>query len=287
MTNGWLPPWLGWAWVVALAVVALVHVRHLVRLPDVTRWWHLGHVTMALGMIAMFWPSGLLLEPPSGVIGRVVFALAAVAALSWGVVDRARRGRWTLVWPLLALDMAAMVWMFVTMAPLGEATGAMAAGSMSMGPAGVHAVIGAWFVLETLGWASGWLVRASEHDLHLELPVAGGGEAVPALSGTGTSPGSSTARGREATQPSAGTPDAEPAQAAGRARTHQRAGSAWHGRSLRVTLTLMSASMAFMLLAMAFGPAGEPTGPGMTEMDGMTDMAGKGHVASMESGSGG
>ncbi len=260
MTNSLLPAWLGWAWVLALAVVAAVHVRHLVRLPDVTRFWHLGHIVMALGMIAMFWPTGLLLEPPSGLVGRLVFSLAALVVVVWAVVDRARRGRWTLVWPLLAIDMAVMVWMFVTMAPLEGA------GAMSAGPPAVNAVLGSWFVIETLGWASGRLVRTSEHDLHLELPVAEGDERVPALTEAGPGPRGTQDRPRAA-QPSAETVGAQhvgdPAPGAA---TH-RSPHAWHGLSLRLTLTVMSASMAWMLLAMAFG--GPMDMGGMTGMDGM------------------
>lgn len=257
MTNSLLPAWLGWAWVLALAVVAAVHVRHLVRLPDVTRFWHLGHIVMALGMIAMFWPTGLLLEPPSGLVGRTVFSLAALAVVVWAVVDRARRGRWTLVWPLLAVDMAVMVWMFVTMAPLEGAS------AMSAGPPAVNAVLGSWFALETLGWASGRLVRTSEHDLHLELPVAEGDERVPSLSDAG--PGSRGVQdGPTAAQPSSAP---EHARATSAAPAGERSPHAWHGLSLRLTLTVMSASMAWMLLAMAFGGPMEMSG--MTGMDGM------------------
>ncbi len=252
MTNSVLPSWLGWVWVLALTVVAAVHVRHLVRLPDVTRFWHLGHIVMALGMIAMFWPTGLLLEPPSGLVGRTVFALAALVVVVWAVVDRARRGRWTLVWPLLAADMAVMVWMFVVMAPLEGA------GAMSAGPPAANAVIGSWFVLETLGWASGRLVRASEHDLHLELPAAEGDERALSLSDAGPGP-RRTQDGSTAARPSAQPAGAQPGAAAADPSPH-----AWHGLSLRLTLTVMSASMAFMLWAMAFG------GPmDMTGMDGM------------------
>ncbi len=275
MSSSWVPPWLGWTWVLALTVVTVVHLRHLVRLPDVTRVWHLGHVLTALGMIAMFWPGGALLRPPSGVLGIAVFTAGALAVAAWSVVDRSRRGRWTLVWPLLALDMAAMVWMFVTMAPVGEAAGPMAAGSMSTGPAAVDAVIGAWFAVEALGWASGWLVRASEHDLHLELPVVGGEEAVPARSDAGAS----GARGGAAPAVPAGFHGEQEPLAAGARGTR---GSAWHGRSLRVTLTLMSASMAFMLLTMALGPTHGPTGPGMTDMTGMTSMSASASAASAD-----
>ncbi len=244
MTSVLVPPWLGWLWVVALTVVAAVHLRHLVSLPDVTRAWHAGHVLMALGMIAMFWPHGALLAAPSGAVGRVVFVAAAVAAVVWALVDRVRSGRWALVWLLLAADMAVMVWMFLTMAPAGEAWGVLAHVGASTVALGAHAVLGTWFLLEALGWASGRLVRASEHDLHLELPVASGLEAVPSV----TEGGSRAVRSREVPAGERAAPDGERATVAGAAGP---APHAWHGRSLRVTLTIMSASMACMLLAMA------------------------------------
>lgn len=244
MTNSWLPPWLSVAWVVLMAAVAAVHVRHLVTLPGVTRAWHTGHVLMAVGMGVMFFPGGTLLTPAVGVAGRTVFVIAALAAATWAVVDRRRRGRWTTVWPLLAADLAAMVWMFAVMAPSAAGEGAMGAamdggGSMSTGPSWVNAALALWFLVETVRWATGALVRSAEHDLHLELPsdLSLVREGAAAQGGAG---------GRAAAPPRR-DPDAPSTR-----------GHAWHGLSLRLTLTVMTAGMALMFAAMAFGASSMP-----------------------------
>ena len=278
MTSSWLPPWLGVVWVVLMAVVAVVHVRHLLTLPDITRAWHAGHVLMALGMVAMFWPGGALLTPTVGAVGRVVLAAAALAAATWAVVDRRRRGRWTTVWPLLAVDLAAMVWMVGVMAPTTAGTAAAMGpdGSMSMGPSWVDAVLALWFAVEAVRWASGALVRSSERDLHLELPTD-----LPTRASAGLSPVRRDARAGAAgpagptglAGPAGGGLDGlsrENAQRPAPARSPlgeddpSTRGHAWHGRSLRVTLTIMSAGMAYMFAAMAFGASSMPGGPGGT-----------------------
>lgn len=241
MTNSWLPPWLAVVWVVVMAAVAAVHVRHLVTLPDVTRAWHTGHVLMAVGMGVMFFPGGALLTPTVGVAGRAAFVVAALAAATWAVVDRRRRGRWTTVWPLLAADLAAMVWMFTVMAPgaAGMRAATATGGSTGTGPSWVNAALALWFLVETARWATGALVRSAERDLHLELPTDLSllRESAAARSGAG---------GRTAA-PARRDPDAPP--------TH---GHAWHGISLRLTLTAMTAGMALMFAATAFGASSMP-----------------------------
>lgn len=244
MTNSWLPPWLAVVWVVLMASVAAVHVRHLVTLPDVTRAWHTGHVLMAVGMGVMFWPNGALLTPAVGVAARPVFAAAVLAAATWAVVDRRHRGRWTTVWPLLTADLAAMVWMLAVMAPGAEGMGAAMGpgGSMSTGPSWVDAALALWFLAETVRWATGGLVRSAERDLHLELPtdlslVREGAAAQGGSGGRAAAPARRDPLGQD--DPS----------------TH---GHAWHGISLRLSLTVMTAGMTFMFAAMAFGASSTP-----------------------------
>ena len=264
MTSSWLPPWLGTTWVVLMAVVAVVHVRHLLTLPDITRAWHTGHVLMAVGMAVMFWPGGALLTPTVGVVGRVVFVAAALAAATWSVVDRRRRGRWSSVWPLLAADLAAMVWMFAVMAP-GDAgmDAAMGSGgsmtSMTMGPTWVNAVLALWFAVEAVRWLSGSLVRSAERDLHLELPVE---TLQRSTASAATSASAVTATGEDAaaTGGAHGAVRGAAHGADGHAPATPAGAHAWHGVSLRATLTVMSAGMTSMLAAMAFGVSSVPMG---------------------------
>ena len=259
MTNSWLPSWLGVVWVVLMAAVAVVHVRHLLTLPDITRAWHTGHVLMAAGMVVMFWPGGTLLTPTVGVVGRVVFVVAALAAATWSVVDRRRRGRWTSVWPLLTADLAAMVWMFAVMAPGGAGMGAAMGpgGSTSMGPTWVNAVLALWFAVEAARWLSGSLVRSAERDLHLELPV----ETLERADATATAATGGDALATSGGEAAAAGPAREIPRGVGGDVPSTPAGAhAWHGVSLRATLTIMSAGMAYMLAAMAFGASSMPTG---------------------------
>jgi hypothetical protein len=105
-----LPQWLRVFWTVILVVVLVLHLSHAVTMRADTRRWHIGHILMAVGMIAMY----LLPQtdhPDLYRAGVLAFGLITVAAgfslvRAW---TRTRRLSW--VWLATSLDMAIMTYM--------------------------------------------------------------------------------------------------------------------------------------------------------------------------------
>lgn len=153
MVNTWLPVWLRVVASGAFAVVLLIHVRHLRTAGPRGRVWHAGHVLMALGMLDMVAPTTSMLVPAWA--GEVIFAGAALAVAGFALSEffraelaRGRRLGW--LWPVVGVDLAAMVWMFAMPAPrLGWLTGLLVG----------------WFALQATGWATGRLDTAAEPDV--------------------------------------------------------------------------------------------------------------------------
>jgi hypothetical protein len=138
--NTWLPMWVRVVGVVGFAVVVAVHLWHLRATTSRERAWHTGHVVMALGMIDMFASTHRLIVDAR--IGKLVFAVAVVATLAYvgAVVARGERPGW--LWPALAADFAAMVYMFVM---------------PTRGLAWLTGILVAWSVLQAAGWVTGAL----------------------------------------------------------------------------------------------------------------------------------
>ncbi|MGH3829884.1 MAG: DUF5134 domain-containing protein [Pseudonocardiaceae bacterium] len=150
MANTWLPAWLRILASGAFVVVLLIHVRHLVTASPRGRVWHAGHVLMALGMIDMVAPTSGMLVPAWA--GEVIFSGAALAVAGFALsesarAERARGRRLGWLWPVVGIDLAAMVWMFAMPAPrLGWLTGLLVG----------------WFALQATGWATGRLDTATD-----------------------------------------------------------------------------------------------------------------------------
>ena len=106
-----LPDWLRIAWVVIFAVIVIVHARHIIDMGGQERAWHSGHVLMALGMIYMFLPGGIVTIPSA--VGIAVFALVAVAVASWIVYAIATQRSLDFLWVVMLVDMLGMTYMFV------------------------------------------------------------------------------------------------------------------------------------------------------------------------------
>jgi hypothetical protein len=114
ITTNILPTWLAVLWALLMIGVAAVHFRHAWESSGQRRIWHSGHVLMALGMAFMFAPASI---DPIHIAGRVwqdAFATAAVLILA-GILA-ALVSRWSVnaLWPLAAIDMAVMAYMFST-----------------------------------------------------------------------------------------------------------------------------------------------------------------------------
>jgi hypothetical protein len=187
---------------------------------------HLAHL-LVMGTRSRLWHAGHVLMAagmldmywpgaPIGIgerTGERGFAVAAVAAVGVAVID-VTGGRFTWLWSIAALDFAVMATMF---APTSQRWWVLSV------------LLASWCGLEALGWASGALsdvvapdglvlAEQSRADPRREEAVAGDRLATSVLTATTAAP--------------------------------KRIVHAW---STRVTLTLISAGTAYMLLAMQFG----------------------------------
>jgi hypothetical protein len=242
--GSWLPTWLSALWASLFVVVLVVHAGHLQRVSGWGRLWHSGHVVMALGMADMYWPH----QPPpvTGRLGEIAFVIltaAAVAMVAW----TATRGRVSWAWAIGAVDFAIMAYMFAM---------------SDHRSVSLTVALTVWLVLEAVGWSAGWLsALADAEDLgrhdhprgpHHELPEPPDA-AAGATAGRWPWP-----RTRTVAQPVQARPTTTRAPVTTRP-GHDGGG---HWTSVRVTLTVMSLGMAYMLLVMQFGMSMTPAGPG-------------------------
>jgi Domain of unknown function (DUF5134) len=159
-----LPMWLAIAWAAVFAVVLVVHARHALAESGERRLWHCGHVLMALGMALMFLPASLALTAVSVAAWQEVFAGGAAIAVAWSAVQVARRRPVNALWPLLAVDLAAMIAMW---SPDGWAT------------ARAWPVV-AYFAAQSLLWISDRVRVLDRHPMLVAGDVPGGAGAVSA-----------------------------------------------------------------------------------------------------------
>jgi hypothetical protein len=107
-----LPSWLAVIWMLAFFVVIAVHARHVLESAGQRRYWHSGHVLMAIGMAFMFAPASVdYFDIPIG-FWSLAFANCAIAVVLWVLVQAlAGRGA-NILWLALAFDFAAMAYMW-------------------------------------------------------------------------------------------------------------------------------------------------------------------------------
>jgi Domain of unknown function (DUF5134) len=111
MTNI-LPSWLAVLWMLAFFAIVAVHARHVLESQGQRRFWHSGHVFMAIGMAFMFAPASVdYFDVPTG-FWSLAFANGALAVLLWMLVQ-AFSGRGTnMLWLVMAFDLGAMAYMW-------------------------------------------------------------------------------------------------------------------------------------------------------------------------------
>ena len=118
------------------------------------RYWHVGHVMMALGMAYMYLP------PPGQVIpnvfGLALFVTAAGVSVSVFLLVRIGDGAASLLWLMSAAEMAVMAYMFMPM----NAHFAL----LSYGLAAYLVVIGLSWVLGT--WDPHYLRQRNDTVVH-------------------------------------------------------------------------------------------------------------------------
>jgi hypothetical protein len=284
-TGTWLPTWLGIATVVAMALVVVVHLRHLTAAAARQRVWHGVHLLMALGMADMFAPTRTSVVPAG--VSEAVFAVAAVAVGCFAVSEWASGRRFGVLWAVTMLDLAAMVYMF-----------AMPGHRLKW----LTVLLVAWLAAEATGWATGRLAARVERgglggpdpdssSARVSAAVAaiaaaraaadggGGGlpdAAVPADVLRETAAPGSIAPGSiapESVAPESIAPGsiAPESIASDSVVQDSAAGDLAHSGLLRVSLCVMSLAMAYMLVAMQFGMSAVG---GMSHMPGMGNMPG-------------
>jgi Domain of unknown function (DUF5134) len=107
-----LPNWLAVIWTLVFLAILVVHARHVMETHGERRYWHSGHVLMALGMTFMFAPASLDHFNIPGGFWPIVFANACGAVIAW-ILARVLNGQPANgLWAVLAFDLAAMAYMF-------------------------------------------------------------------------------------------------------------------------------------------------------------------------------
>jgi hypothetical protein len=107
-----LPDWLAVIWTLVFLVIVIVHARHVIDSRDGRRIWHSGHVLMALGMLFMFAPGSLDHFDIPASFWQIVFANAAGIVAIWMLAQLLSGRAVNLLWGVIAIDFAAMVYMW-------------------------------------------------------------------------------------------------------------------------------------------------------------------------------
>ncbi|MGP0051201.1 MAG: DUF5134 domain-containing protein [Solirubrobacteraceae bacterium] len=107
-----LPSWLAVVWMVTFASILVIHVRHAVEEEGERRLWHCGHVLMALGMALMYAPASIDRLDISSAWWQLVFGCATLAIFALTLGRTLARRAISPLWPLMAIDMAAMAYMW-------------------------------------------------------------------------------------------------------------------------------------------------------------------------------
>lgn len=107
-----LPDWLAVIWTLVFLVVLVVHARDLRHTRGERRFWHSGHVLMAVGMVFMYAPASLDHFNIPGGFWPLLFANGCGAVIAW-ILARALNGQGVNgLWLVLAFDLAAMAYMW-------------------------------------------------------------------------------------------------------------------------------------------------------------------------------
>jgi hypothetical protein len=151
-----LPTWLAVVWTLVFVAVFVVHTRHLRQTSGQRRLWHSGHVLMALGMTFMYAPASIdHLDIPRS-FWQLAFAGGALVIVAWMLTEAAERRAINALWVVMAIDLAAMVYMW---SPSGYR------------PA-VSWLLVAYFAAQALLWVTDGMRSVDQHTLPSAISVS-------------------------------------------------------------------------------------------------------------------
>jgi hypothetical protein len=107
-----LPTWLGVVMAGVFLGVFLNHLRHALDASGQRRFWHVGHVAMALGMVFMFMSASLKPFDISTIFWQAIFVAALVVLAGWLARQALNQRGASGLWPLLAIELWAMLYMW-------------------------------------------------------------------------------------------------------------------------------------------------------------------------------
>src|SRR5450631_2617802 len=158
MSQGLLPPWVTWLWLVALAAVLVVHCGHLVRMGGQHRWYHASHILMLVSMLYMYASMEFKWKWFASSSWVVAFWLTTAAIAGWMIFRIVQRRPFSALWILALIMQASMIYMWMPdWAPVLTWT------------------LVVYFSLETLAWLAGLL-----EDSKPAMSVGSVGSATPA-----------------------------------------------------------------------------------------------------------
>jgi hypothetical protein len=107
-----LPTWLAVIWTLVFAGVFLIHLNHLRETRGQRRLWHSGHMLMALGMGLMFLPASIIRVDFPRNFWQLAFAGSALVILAFVLTEVVDRRPVNVLWLVMVIDLAAMVYMW-------------------------------------------------------------------------------------------------------------------------------------------------------------------------------
>ena len=107
-----LPEWLAIIWTIVFGAIFVIHLRHVLDTRGQRRLWHSGHVLMALGMAFMFAPTTIDHYNIPNTFWQLLFANAVGVIVAWILFQILSGRAVNLLWIVIAIDLAAMVYMW-------------------------------------------------------------------------------------------------------------------------------------------------------------------------------
>jgi Domain of unknown function (DUF5134) len=107
-----LPTWLAVLWTLAFLAIFVVHARHVRDSGGQRRVWHAGHLLMAIGMAFMFAPPSIDHFGIPTAFWQLAFANGVMAILAWVLAQALSRRAVNILWIVMAVDLAAMAYMW-------------------------------------------------------------------------------------------------------------------------------------------------------------------------------